>query len=79
MKALQLEEKALQAQKTTRHALLEPLQEKAEQMVMESDAAKKSIEQIRFERGDILQSPIMEQVSPLWTKRAVRLTSSASG
>jgi predicted nucleic acid-binding Zn-ribbon protein len=62
MKALQLEEKALQAQKTTRQALLEPLQEKAEQLVMESDAAKKSIEQIGSEGGEILQSPITEQV-----------------
>jgi hypothetical protein len=44
LKALQLEEKALQAQKTARQTLLEPLQEKAEQLVMESDAAKKSIE-----------------------------------
>jgi hypothetical protein len=44
-----LEEKVLQAQKTTRQALLEPLQEKVEQLVMESDAAKKSIEQIGSE------------------------------
>jgi len=44
LKALQLEEKALQAQKTARQTLLEPLQEKVEQLVMESDAAKKSIE-----------------------------------
>lgn len=46
LKALQLEEKSLQAQKTSREALLKPLQEKAEQLVMESDAAKKNIEQI---------------------------------
>jgi hypothetical protein len=57
-----LEEKVLQAQKTMRQALLEPLQEKVEQLVMESDAAKKNIEQIGAEGGEILQSPIMEQV-----------------
>jgi hypothetical protein len=62
LKALQLEEKALQVQKTTRQALLEPLQEKVEQLVMESDAAKKNIEQIGSEGGEILQSPITEQV-----------------
>jgi len=62
MKALQLEEKVLQENKTRRQALLEPLQEKAEQMVMEGDATKRRIEQIRSEGGDILQYPIMEQV-----------------
>jgi hypothetical protein len=48
--------------KTTRHALLEPLQEKEEQLVMESDTTKRSIEQIGSEGGEILQSPITEQV-----------------
>ena len=42
--------------------LLELLQENAEQLVMESNVAKQSIEQIRSEGGDILQYPIMEQV-----------------
>jgi hypothetical protein len=40
--------------------LLEPLQEKEEKMVMESDVAKQSIENIGSEGRDILQSPIME-------------------
>jgi predicted nucleic acid-binding Zn-ribbon protein len=62
LKALQLEEKALQAQKIARQALLEPLQEKVEQLVMESDAAKKNIEQIGAEGRELLQSPITEQV-----------------
>ena len=44
LKSLQLEEKALQAQKTVRQTLLEPLQEKADQLVMGSDATKKNIE-----------------------------------
>jgi Fe-S cluster assembly ATPase SufC len=59
MKDLHLEEKVLQEQNTRRQALLEPLQEKAEQLVMEGDAAKRSIEQIGFEGGEILQYPIM--------------------
>jgi Fe-S cluster assembly ATPase SufC len=54
LKALQLEEKALQAQKTTRQASLEHLQEKAEKLVMESDIAKKSVEEIGFEGGELL-------------------------
>ena len=54
LKALQLEEKALQAQNTARQTLLEPLQEKAEQLIMESDTMKKSIEQIEAEGGEIL-------------------------
>jgi hypothetical protein len=57
-----LEEKALQAQKIARQALVEPLQEKVEQLVMESDATKKNNEQIKAEGGEILQSPITEQV-----------------
>jgi hypothetical protein len=41
MKSLQAEEKAVQAQKIARQAQLEPLQEKAEQLVMEIDAKNK--------------------------------------
>jgi hypothetical protein len=70
IKALQLEEKALQAHKTTRQALLEPLQEKAEQVVMESDVAKRRIEQIRSEGGEILKSPITEKVVTVMDKKS---------
>jgi hypothetical protein len=38
------------------------LQEKVEQLVMESDAAKNNIDQIEAKDGQILQSPITEQV-----------------
>jgi hypothetical protein len=41
---------------------LEPLQEKVEQLVMERDTTKKSIEQIGAKGGEILQYPIMEEV-----------------
>jgi hypothetical protein len=62
LKALQVEEKVLQVQKTTRQALLEPLQGKVEQLVMESDTTKKSIEKIVSKEGEILQSPMIDQV-----------------
>ena len=55
-----MEEKVLQAQKTDRKALFEPLQEKMEQLVMERDATDKSIEKIGDKGGEVLQSPIME-------------------
>jgi hypothetical protein len=44
LKALQLEEKALQEQKIARQVFLDPLQEKVKQLVMESDTAKSNIE-----------------------------------
>jgi hypothetical protein len=44
MKTLQAEEKEVQVQKMMRQAQLEPLQEKAEQLVVEIDATKLSVE-----------------------------------
>jgi hypothetical protein len=58
---------------------LEPLQEKAEQLVMESDTAKKSIEKSdpREERYYSLLS--QSRWSLLWPTRVVRLNNSANG
>jgi hypothetical protein len=39
-----------------------PCKKNVEQLVMESDVAKKRIEEIGSEGGEILQSPITEQV-----------------
>jgi hypothetical protein len=58
MKSLQAEEKVVQAQKIARQAQLEPLQDKAEQLVMEVDAEKSRVEQIGLEGGDILKPPV---------------------
>jgi hypothetical protein len=44
MKNLQAEEKAVQAQKIARQDQLKPLREKAEQLVMEINAAKACFE-----------------------------------
>jgi hypothetical protein len=64
------EEKVLQAQKIARQALLEPLQQKEEQLVMESDATKRSIEQIGVEGGEMLQSLITEQVVTIMAEKS---------
>jgi hypothetical protein len=45
-----------------RQAQLEPLQEKAEQLVMEIDAVKVHLEQIGLEGGEILRPPVTVQV-----------------
>jgi len=67
---LQAKEKVVQAQKFARQAQLEPLQEKAEQLVMEVDAAKSGVEQIGFDGGDILNPPVtMEMVESMVEKR----------
>jgi hypothetical protein len=69
MKSLQAEEKAVQAQKIARQAQLEPLQEKAEQLVMEIDATKLSIEKIGLEGGEILRPPVTAQVVEAMTEK----------
>jgi hypothetical protein len=62
MKNLQAKEKAVQAQKIARQDQLETLKEKEEQLVMEIDAPKASLEQIGLYGGDILQFPVTAQV-----------------
>jgi hypothetical protein len=71
MKNLQAEEKVVQAQKSHDKAQLEPLQEKAEQLVMEIDAVKACLEQIGLEGGEILRPPVTVQVvEAMTTKRS---------
>jgi hypothetical protein len=70
MKSLQAEEKALQAQKIARQVQLEPLQEKAEQLVIEIDATKLSIEKIGLEGGEILRPPVTAQVVEAMTEKS---------
>jgi hypothetical protein len=62
MKSLQSEEKAVQANNIARKAQLEPLQEKAEQLVMEIDAEKSKVEHIGLEGGEILKPPVIVQM-----------------
>jgi hypothetical protein len=69
MKSLQVEEKAVQAQKIARHAQLEPLQDKEEQLVMEIDVEKTRVEHIGLEGGDILKPPVTAQVVEAMTKK----------
>jgi hypothetical protein len=70
MKNLQAEEKVVQTQKMARQAQLEPLQEKAEKLVMEIDAEKVCIEQIGLEGGEILRPPVTTQVVEAMTEKS---------
>jgi hypothetical protein len=52
----------VQAQNIARQPQLEPLSEKEEQLVMETDVAKACLEQIGLEGGNILRPPVTAQV-----------------
>jgi len=49
---------------------LEPLQEKAEQLVMEIDAKKSRVEQIGLEGGEILKPPFITQMVETMTEKS---------
>jgi hypothetical protein len=62
MKNLQAELKTIQADKQSRQAQLEPLQEGAEQMLNDIDVAKGQIEQISLETRELLKEHITAQI-----------------
>jgi hypothetical protein len=57
MKSLKEKEKAVQMQKIARWDQLDPLQEKAENLVMEIDTTKTRVGHIGLEGGDMLKPP----------------------
>jgi hypothetical protein len=62
IKTLQVEEKAIQVQNMTRQSKLEPLQEYEEQLVIDIDAVKLSVECITVEGGELLQKLVIAQL-----------------
>jgi hypothetical protein len=72
MKILQEKEKVVQAQKMTRQAQLDPLQEKVEQLVIDIDAMKLSIEKIGLEGGEILIPPVTMQVIEAMKEKSIQ-------
>jgi hypothetical protein len=71
MKTLEAEGKAVQAQKMIRHPQLDPLQEKAEEFVIEIDETKLSVEHIAVERGYFLQKLVIAQLVEGMAKRSI--------
>jgi hypothetical protein len=62
MKILQSKEKVVLAEKIAVQAQLEPLQERAEHMVMDIDASKSRVDNIGLEGGEILKPPVTAQM-----------------
>jgi chromosome segregation ATPase len=75
MKNLQAELKTIQEEKKSRKVQLEPLQEGAEKMLTEIDAAKGQIEQVGLESGELLKEHITVQIVETVAEKSTQVKS----